>query len=59
MIEIFNGEYEENDVKLVAFSNMRKSQYRIKTIMLKDFVYKYAGSKKSENHIKTSRETLI
>lgn len=58
LIEIFNGEYEENEIKLVAFSNMRKPQYRIKTIMTKDFVYKYAGSRKSEEHIKNIKKNI-
>ncbi len=58
LIEIFNNEYEENEIRLVAFSNMRKPQYRIKTIMGKDFVYKYPGNKNSIEHIENIKKNI-
>lgn len=57
-IEIFNEEYKENEIKLVAFSNMRKLQYRIQTVMEKDFVYKYSGSIDSKEHIENIKENI-
>ena len=57
-IEVFNGEYIDNEIRLVAFSNMRKNEYKIKTIMKKDFVYKYADNKESENHIKNVKKNI-
>lgn len=58
LIEIFNGEYQENDIRLVAFSNMRKPQYRIKTIMKKDFVYKYPENELGKEHIEKIKENI-
>lgn len=58
LIEIFNGEYEENEIRLVAFSNMRKKQYRIKTIMKQDFVYKYPENESAMSHIQEMKENI-
>lgn len=57
-IEIFDGEYEENEIRLVAFSNMRKIQYGIKTIMKKDFIYKYSSTQKGKQHIDNVRKNI-
>lgn len=57
-IEIFKGDYIENEIRLVAFSNMRKPQYRIQTIMKKDFVYKYADSEISKKHLENIKENI-
>lgn len=57
-IEIFNGEPEENGIKLVSFSNMRKEEYRIKTIMKQDYVYKYNDNEKSKQHLNTIKENI-
>ncbi len=57
-IEIFNGEYEENKIQFVAFSNMRKKMYRIKTIMEKDYVYKYSINEISKKHIDDIKENI-
>ena len=42
----------------MAFSNMRKLQYRIQTVMEKDFVYKYSGSIDSKEHIENIKENI-
>ena len=57
-IEIFNDKYEENDIKFVSFSNMRKDKYKIKTIMTKDFVYKYANDNSSIDHIQSAKNNI-
>lgn len=57
-IEIFNGKVEENGIKLVAFSNMRKEEFRIKTIMKGEYVYKYSDNKKSKKHIEQVKENI-
>lgn len=58
LIEIFNGDYKENEIRLVAFSNMRKPQYRIQTVMENDFVYKYPGSEISRKHLENIKENI-
>ena len=58
LVEIFNGEYEENGIKLVAFSNIRKPQYRIKTIMKENAVYKYPISKEGIKHIEDIKNNI-
>ena len=57
-IEVFNNEYEENGIKLVSFSNLRKKKYRIKTIVQNDFVYKYAENGSSKLHIQKVKENI-
>lgn len=49
-IEISNKDNFE-DIRFVSFSVTRKKEYRIKTIIRKDNVYKYADSKEAINHI--------
>ena len=49
---------EKNDIKFVSFSNMRKPQYRVKTIMKEGKVYKYPIDKNSANHIKETKENI-
>ena len=57
-IEIFNGESEENEIKLASFSNMRKEEFRIKTIMKTDYVYKYNENEKSKAHLNMIKENI-
>lgn len=57
-IEIFNGESEENKIKLASFSNMRKEEFRIKTIMKPDYVYKYNENDKSKAHLNMIKENI-
>ena len=39
------------DIRFVSFGITRKQEYRIKTVIGKNFVYKYADTEKSKNHI--------
>lgn len=57
-IEIFNGDYVDNEIRLVTFSNMRKNNYKIKTIMKKDFVYKYPDNEVSKGHIQNVKNNI-
>lgn len=58
LLEVFNGEVSENNIRLVAFSNMRKKQYKIKTIVEKDNVYKYADNEESKKHIEDIKKNI-
>lgn len=49
-IEISNKDNFE-DIRFVSFSVTRKKEYRIKTVIRKDNVYKYADSKVAISHI--------
>ena len=57
-IEIFNNEYEENNIKLVTFSNMRKDKYKLITIVKDQFVYKYAENKESIEHLNNVKKII-
>ena len=57
-IEIFNNEYVENGINLVSYSNMRKKEYRIKTIVEDDFVYKYPENDSSKLHIQNIKNNI-
>lgn len=61
LLEISNKEIKENDIKFIAFSNIRKDEYRIKTIVKNKQVEKTAVNEKSTKHIekvKNNIETL-
>ena len=51
-IECSKNEFEDNEIEFVSFSNMRKEEYRIKTIIKGDYVYKQNLNEKSIAHIK-------
>lgn len=42
---------ENNKIEFVSFGNSRKEQYRIKTVMLEDKVYKQNVSEKGKEHL--------
>ena len=61
LLEISNNEIKENDIKFIAFSNIRKDEYRIKTVVKNQVVEKTAVNDKSIKHIekvKNNIETL-
>ncbi len=58
LIEITNVPIEEKTINFVSFSNMRKPQYRIKTIMEKEKVYKYALNDNSKEHIEKIKRNI-
>ena len=57
-VEIFNNQFEENNIKLVTFSNMRKNEYKLITIMKDEFVYKYAANVESIEHLNNVKEIV-
>lgn len=57
-IECSNTKLEENNITFISFSNIRKPEYRIKTIIQGDKVYKYNDSRMSEEHLKRIKENI-
>lgn len=57
-IEVSKKEFEDNDIKFVSFSNIRKDEYKIKTIIKSDNVYKKAACEKSVQHIETIKNNI-
>ncbi|MBR3133515.1 MAG: hypothetical protein IKG42_05595 [Clostridia bacterium] len=56
--EIFSGEVTDNNIKMISYSNMRKKEYRIKTIVTNKYVYKYPMNSDSEEHIYRIKENI-
>ena len=56
--EQFEKDAENEEVKLISFSNMRKPKYRIKTIVKENFVYKYPANDESQNHIEETKKNI-
>ena len=57
-IECSKSEFKDNQIEFVSFSNMRKEEYRIKTIIKGEYVYKSAINDKSIEHIKKVKENI-
>ncbi len=57
-IECSKNEFEDNEIEFVSFSNMRKEEYRIKTIIKGDYVYKQNLNEKSIAHIKMIEKNI-
>ena len=57
-IECSKKEFIDNGIEFVSFSNMRKEQYRIRTIMRGDSVYKQAVNDKSKKHIEQIKRNI-
>lgn len=51
LIECSKRPFKDNNIEFVSFANMRKEQYRIKTIIQGDFVYKQPANDKAKKHI--------
>lgn len=58
LLEISSKEIEENGIKFITFSNMRKDKYRIKTIIKESEVYKYCVNSKSQEHIDKIKQNI-
>lgn len=58
LLEISNKKIEENDIKFIAFSNIRKDEYRIKTIVKQENVEKTAVNEKSIKHIEKVKKNI-
>lgn len=57
-VEISNKELTENNIRFITFSNMRKDEYRIKTIVKEKEVYKTSVNEKSKKHIENIKENI-
>ena len=58
LLEISNKEIKENDIKFIAFSNIRKDEYRIKTIVKNKQVEKTSVNEKSTKHIEKVKNNI-
>ncbi len=58
LLEISNKEIPENNIKFIAYSNMRKDEYRIKTIVEDKEVYKTNVNEKSIKHIQKVKKNV-
>lgn len=58
LLEISNNEIKENDIKFIAFSNIRKDEYRIQTIVKNQIVEKTAVNEKSIKHIEKVKKNI-
>lgn len=57
-IECSKNIFEDNGIEFVSFSNMRKEEYRIKTTIKGDSVYKQAVNDKASEHIKQVKRNI-
>ena len=57
-IEIGKKEIEENNIKFVSFTNLRKKQYKIQTIIYKDIVEKTNLIEESKTHIENMKKNI-
>ncbi len=57
-IECSKKQFEDNGIEFVSFSNMRKQEYRIKTIIKGDNVYKKAANSESITHIEQIKKNI-
>ena len=57
-IECSKYEFKDNEIEFVSFSNMRKEEYRIKTIIKGDSVYKENLNDNSIAHIKNIEKNI-
>lgn len=57
-IECSKNEFKDNEIEFVSFSNMRKEEYRIKTIIKGDNVYKEKLNDNSTTHIKSIEKNI-
>lgn len=58
LFEISKKPLETSEIQFISYANMRKPEYRIKTIMEKQFVYKYPANEKSVKHIEHIKQNI-
>lgn len=58
LVEIALEEQEDNEVKFVSYTNLRKEKYRIKTILTDKEVYKMNRNSESEKHFKRIKKNI-
>lgn len=57
-IECATERLEENNIEFVSFSNIRKPEYRIKTIIQGENVYKYNLDESSKKHLQNVKNNI-
>lgn len=57
-VECSRKEFLDNQIKFVSFSNMRKPEYSIKTVIQGDKVYKTAENPKAKEHIEKVKDNI-
>ena len=57
-VECSKKEFPDNQIEFVSFSNMRKPEYSIKTVIQGDRVYKTAGNVKAKEHIENVKNNI-
>lgn len=58
LVEASYCKQNNTDIKFITFSNMRKDEYRIKTIIKEKEVYKSEVNEKSKKHIENIKENI-
>lgn len=58
LVEASNHKQNNTDIKFITFSNMRKDEYRIKTIIKEKEVYKSEVNEKSKKHIENVKANI-
>ena len=58
LVECSKKELKENNISFVTYSNIRKPEFRIKTIIQGDKVYKYNANNQSIQHIENIKENI-
>lgn len=58
IVECSEKEFNDNEIRFISFTNLRKEQYRIKTVIKKEYVYKTALNEKSLEHIANIKHNL-
>ena len=57
-IECSKKEFEDNKIEFVSYSNIRKEEFRIKTVIKGDKVYKTNANDKSKKHIEQIKKNI-
>lgn len=58
LLEISKNEIKDNLIRFVSHTNMRKDEYRIKTIVGNEQVYKINANEKSKEHIENIKKNI-
>ena len=57
-IETSRCSLEDNNIRFVSFNNARKKQYRMKTIIQEDKVYKYPSTEEAKQHLEEIKQNI-
>lgn len=58
LVEASNHKQNNTDIKFITFSNMRKDEYRIRTVIKEKEVYKSEVNEKAKKHIENIKENI-